>query len=101
VALVVQKYGGSSVADAARIKRVAQRIVATKKAGNDVVVIVSAMGDTTDELLDLAQQVTPLPPGRELDMLLTSGERISMAFWPWPSPTWATRPGRSPAHKPE
>jgi aspartate kinase len=80
VALVVQKYGGSSVADASRIKRVAQRIVATKKAGNDVVVVVSAMGDTTDELLDLAQQVSPLPPGRELDMLLTSGERISMAL---------------------
>ncbi|WP_248964701.1 aspartate kinase [Sphaerisporangium perillae] len=80
MALVVQKYGGSSVADAARIKRVAQRIVATKKAGNDVVVIVSAMGDTTDELLDLAQAVTPLPPGRELDMLLTAGERISMAL---------------------
>jgi aspartate kinase len=80
VALVVQKYGGSSVADAACIKRVAQRIVATKKAGNDVVVIVSAMGDTTDELLELAQQVSPLPPGRELDMLLTSGERISMAL---------------------
>jgi aspartate kinase len=80
VALVVQKYGGSSVVDASRIKRVAQRIVATKKAGNDVVVIVSAMGDTTDELLDLAKQVSPLPPGRELDMLLTSGERISMAL---------------------
>ncbi len=80
MALVVQKYGGSSVADAARIKRVAQRIVATKKAGNDVVVVVSAMGDTTDELLDLAQKVTPLPPARELDMLLTSGERISMAL---------------------
>ncbi|GAA3789179.1 aspartate kinase [Sphaerisporangium flaviroseum] len=80
MALVVQKYGGSSVADASRIKRVAQRIVATKKAGNDVVVIVSAMGDTTDELLELAQQVTPLPPGRELDMLLTAGERISMAL---------------------
>ncbi|MDH2425497.1 aspartate kinase [Sphaerisporangium sp. TRM90804] len=80
MALVVQKYGGSSVADASCIKRVAQRIVATKKAGNDVVVIVSAMGDTTDELLDLAQQVTPLPPGRELDMLLTAGERISMAL---------------------
>ncbi|MFC4057116.1 aspartate kinase [Planomonospora corallina] len=80
MALVVQKYGGSSVADAAGIKRVAQRIVATKKAGNDVVVVVSAMGDTTDELLDLAQQVSPLPPGRELDMLLTSGERISMAL---------------------
>jgi aspartate kinase len=80
VALVVQKYGGSSVADAACIKRVAQRIVTTKKAGNDVVVIVSAMGDTTDELLDLAQQVSPLPQGRELDMLLTAGERISMAL---------------------
>ncbi|MEV0388596.1 aspartate kinase [Nonomuraea sp. NPDC050643] len=80
MALVVQKYGGSSVADASCIKRVAQRIVATKKAGNNVVVIVSAMGDTTDELLDLAEQVSPLPPGRELDMLLTSGERISMAL---------------------
>ncbi|MDP9397583.1 MAG: aspartate kinase [Actinomycetota bacterium] len=78
--LVVQKYGGSSVADADRIKRVAQRIVAARKAGNDVVVVVSAMGDTTDELLDLAQQVSPLPPGRELDMLLTAGERISMAL---------------------
>jgi aspartate kinase len=77
---VVQKYGGSSVANAERIKRVAERIVATRKAGNDVVVIVSAMGDTTDELLDLAHQVSPLPPGRELDMLLTSGERISMAL---------------------
>jgi aspartate kinase len=80
VALVVQKYGGSSVADADGIKRVAQRIVATRKAGHSVVVVVSAMGDTTDELLDLANQVTPLPPGRELDMLLTSGERIAMAL---------------------
>jgi aspartate kinase len=80
VALVVQKYGGSSVANAERIKRVAERIVATRKAGNDVCVIVSAMGDTTDELLDLAHQVSPLPPGRELDMLLTAGERISMAL---------------------
>lgn len=78
--LVVQKYGGSSVADAAAIKRVAQRIVATKKEGHEVVVVVSAMGDTTDELLDLAQQVSPLPPVRELDMLLTSGERMSMAL---------------------
>ncbi|MGA8987217.1 aspartate kinase [Aeromicrobium sp.] len=77
--IVVQKYGGSSVADATSIKRVAQRIVATKKAGHDVVVVVSAMGDTTDELIDLANQVSPLPPGRELDMLLTAGERISMA----------------------
>jgi aspartate kinase len=77
---VVQKYGGSSVADAERIKRVAERIVATRKAGNDVCVVVSAMGDTTDELIDLAHQVSPLPAGRELDMLLTSGERISMAL---------------------
>ncbi len=78
--IVVQKYGGSSVADAEGIKRVAQRIVATKKSGKDVVVVVSAMGDTTDELRDLAQQVSPLPPPRELDMLLTAGERISMAL---------------------
>ncbi|MBK5305550.1 MAG: aspartate kinase [Frankiaceae bacterium] len=78
--LVVQKYGGSSVSDAERIKRVAERIVATKKDGHDVCVVVSAMGDTTDELLALAQQVSPLPPGRELDMLLTAGERISMAL---------------------
>jgi aspartate kinase len=80
VALVVQKFGGSSVADAERIKRVAERIVATKRVGNDVVVVVSAMGDTTDELLDLAQQVSPVADGRELDMLLTAGERISMAL---------------------
>jgi aspartate kinase len=79
VGIVVQKYGGSSVADAAGVKRVAQRIIATKKAGHDVVVVVSAMGDTTDELIDLANEVTPLPPARELDMLLTAGERISMA----------------------
>ncbi|MEE2061297.1 aspartate kinase [Rhodococcus artemisiae] len=80
MALVVQKYGGSSVATAERIRRVAERIVETKKAGNDVVVVVSAMGDTTDELLDLAQQVCPAPPVREMDMLLTSGERISNAL---------------------
>ena len=80
MALVVQKYGGSSVADADGIKRVAQRIVVTKKAGHDVVVVVSAMGDSTDELHDLARRVSPLPPARELDMLLTSGERISMAL---------------------
>ena len=78
--LVVQKYGGSSVADAEGIKRVARRIVDTKQAGHEVVVVVSAMGDTTDELIDLAEQVSPFPAGRELDMLLTSGERISMAL---------------------
>ena len=76
----MQKYGGSSVADAESIKRVAKRIVETRKAGNEVVVAVSAMGDTTDELLDLAHEVTPLPDPRELDMLLTTGERISMAL---------------------
>jgi aspartate kinase len=78
--LIVQKYGGSSVSDAEAMKRVASRIVATKKAGHQVVVVVSAMGDTTDELIDLANQITPLPAGRELDMLLTAGERISMAL---------------------
>ena len=62
MALVVQKYGGSSVGDARSVKRVAKRIAEAKRAGNDVVVVVSAMGDTTDELLDLAQQITPLPP---------------------------------------
>jgi aspartate kinase len=80
VALVVQKYGGSSLESADRIKRVAERIVATKKAGNHVVVVCSAMGDTTDELLDLAQKVNPVPPEREMDMLLTAGERISNAL---------------------
>ena len=78
--LVVQKYGGSSVGDAERIKRVAERIVAARRLGQDVVVVVSAMGDTTDDLLALAEQISPLPPGRELDMLLTAGERISMAL---------------------
>jgi len=80
VSLIVQKYGGSSVADAEGLKRVAKRIVETRKAGHEVVVVVSAMGDTTDELLDLAEQVVPLPTGRELDMLLSAGERISMAL---------------------
>lgn len=78
--LVVQKYGGSSVADAEGVKRVAKRIVAAKKRGHQVVVVVSAMGDTTDELIDLAAQVSPVASGRELDMLLTAGERISMAL---------------------
>ncbi len=80
MALVVQKYGGSSVSDAESVKRVAKRIAEAKRAGNDVVVVVSAMGDTTDELLDLAAQITPLPPQRELDILLTAGERISMSL---------------------
>jgi aspartate kinase, monofunctional class len=80
VALIVQKYGGSSLESADRIRAVAERIVATKKQGNDVVVVCSAMGDTTDELLDLAAQVNPVPPQREMDMLLTAGERISNAL---------------------
>ena len=80
MSLVVQKYGGSSLGDAESIKRVAHRIVETKKAGNDVCVVVSAMGDSTDELLDLAEEVSPVPPPREMDMLLTAGERISMAL---------------------
>jgi aspartate kinase len=78
--LIVQKFGGSSVADAESIKRVAARIAASKRSGQQVVVVVSAMGDTTDELIDLANQVSPIPNGRELDMLLTAGERISMAL---------------------
>lgn len=80
MALIVQKYGGSSVADASSIKRVAKRVAEAKRAGHDVVVVVSAMGDTTDELIDLARQVTPLPPQREMDILLTAGERISMSL---------------------
>jgi aspartate kinase len=82
VSLIVQKYGGSSVGDAEGIKRVAKRVVESRRRGDDVVVVVSAMGDTTDELLDLAHQVVPSLPtgGRELDMLLTAGERISMAL---------------------
>lgn len=78
--LIVQKYGGSSVADAESIKRVAKRIVDTRKAGNDVVVAVSAMGDTTDDLIDLAHEISPIPDPREFDMLITTGERVSMAL---------------------
>ncbi|HET8599858.1 MAG TPA: aspartate kinase [Segeticoccus sp.] len=80
MALVVQKYGGSSVADSASLKRVARRIVRTREAGHDVVVVVSAMGDTTDDLLDLTTDISQRPDPRELDMLLTSGERISMSL---------------------
>ena len=79
MSLVVQKYGGSSVSDAAAIRRVAARVVETSRAGNDVVVTVSAMGDTTDELIDLANEVSDAPDPREMDILLTAGERISMA----------------------
>lgn len=77
---IVQKYGGSSVEDADAIKRVARRVLAAKQSGHDVVVVISAMGDTTDELMDLAMQVSPMPKARELDMLLTTGERQSAAL---------------------
>ena len=77
MALIVQKYGGSSLESAERIRAVAERIVNTRRQGHDVVVVCSAMGDTTDELLDLAAQINPTPPAREMDMLLTAGERIS------------------------
>src|SRR6476646_4238698 len=77
---VVQKFGGSSVADVEKIRRVAQRVKVRRESGAQVVVVVSAMGDTTDELLQLARKVSADPPRRELDMLLTCGERISMAL---------------------
>src|SRR4030081_3087795 len=80
MSIVVQKYGGSSVADVTRIKEVAGRVMRPRREGHDVVVVVSAMGDTTDDLLGLARQVSPNPDRRELDMLLTAGERISMAL---------------------
>jgi aspartate kinase len=78
--IVVQKYGGSSVGDVERMKRVAQRIVDTRREGHDVVAVVSAMGRTTDELVDMAARINRRPPQRELDILLTAGERISMAL---------------------
>src|SRR5262245_58682479 len=80
MSIVVQKYGGSSVADVGKLRRVAERVVSTARAGKRVCVVVSAMGKTTDELLGLARQVSPSPPRRELDMLLSSGERIAMAL---------------------
>src|SRR3989442_7666951 len=78
--LIVQKFGGSSLADAEKIKSGAQRVVMTRDAGKQVIVVVSAMGDTTDDLVELAARISPAPPGREMDMLLTAGERISMAL---------------------
>jgi aspartate kinase len=78
--VTVQKYGGTSVADPSRISAVAERVTATRESGEDVVVVVSAMGQTTDELLSLAAAINPNPPPREMDMLLTAGERITMAL---------------------
>ena len=80
MSIVVQKYGGSSVADADKLRQVAQRVMQTRQAGHDVVVVVSAMGDTTDDLLAMAKKVSANPDRRELDMLLSAGERISMAL---------------------
>lgn len=80
LALIVQKYGGSSVADTESIERVAKRILETKAEGHDVAVVVSAMGDTTDELIDQALSINAHPPAREMDMLMTAGERISMSL---------------------
>ena len=78
--IIVQKYGGTSVGSVERIQAVADRVVAAREAGNDVVVVVSAMGHTTDELLAMASEIAPIPDPRELDMLLTAGERIAMSL---------------------
>jgi aspartate kinase len=96
LSIVVQKYGGTSVADADKIRAVAERVMRTRKAGHDVVVVVSAMGDTTDELLTLAKKVSANPDRRELDMLLSAGERISMAWVATRSASRAVSPGSSP-----
>ena len=79
MALIVQKYGGSSVANVDRIKNVASRIVKAKRKGNQLVVVVSALGDTTDELVDLVHTITKTPSEREMDMLLSTGEQVSVA----------------------
>ncbi len=101
MSLIVQKYGGSSVQDAESIKRVARRIVDTKNAGNRVVVVVSAMGDTTDDLLDLAADISEQPPLREMDILLSSGERMSMALLAMAIHELGERRSPSPARRPE
>lgn len=80
MALIVQKYGGTSIAGPERIKRVARRIIETKKRGNKVVIVVSAPGDTTNKLVEAAQQITPSPTDREMDMLLATGEQMSIAL---------------------
>ena len=100
MALVVQKYGGSSVATADGIKRVAERIVDAKKNGDDVVVVVSAMGDTTDELLDLAEQITPTRPAASSTCCSPPASGSRWRCWRSPSPPSATRRGRSPARRP-
>ena len=101
MALVVQKYGGSSVQDADRIKKVAERIVRTHKEGNDVVVVVSAMGDTTDELLDLAEQVSPgAAAARDGHAAHRGRAHLQRAGRDGRSTRWACRRARSPARRP-
>lgn len=101
MALIVQKYGGSSVADTESIKRVAKRIVETKKKGNKVAVVVSAMGDTTDDLIDQALSIDSNPPEREMDMLMTAGERISMSLLAMAIHAAGTVRIRSPVSRPD
>ena len=90
--LIVQKFGGSSVADAQRIMSAAKRAVDAKRAGNQVVMVISARGDKTDELIELAKQITETPPPREMDMLLATGEQESVALGQWPCRLWENRP---------
>jgi len=97
LSLVVQKFGGSSVATAERITAAARRAIRAKQAGNQVIVVVSARGDTTDELISLAREISEQPPAREMDMLLATGEQISIALMAWRSSRWANRPSASPA----
>lgn len=89
MSLIVQKFGGSSVANAERIFNVADIITGTYKQGNDVVVVVSAQGDTTDDLIAKAQEINENPSKREMDMLLTAGEQMSASSWQWPLKSWA------------
>jgi aspartokinase len=100
MSIVVQKYGGSSVADADKLRQVAQRVMNTRQSGHDVVVVVSAMGDTTDDLLALAKKVSANPDRRELDMLLSAGERISMALLSMAIRELAATPSASQAASP-
>lgn len=91
MALIVQKFGGSSVANADRIRNVARRVAETARAGHHVVVVVSAMGDTTDELLGLASQLASTPAPREIDLLLTTGEQVSVALLSMRCRSWDCR----------
>lgn len=91
MALIVQKFGGSSVANAERVFNVADIVTKTYAEGNSVVVVVSAQGDTTDDLIEKAQEINPQASKREMDMLLTAGEQISASCWLWRLKSWAIR----------